>query len=684
MQSADSSQLAQGLHNRRHAIADHWYRAVMRTSFTPLKPDQVRQRLDDLTEQVIALLIAEHLDGSAARRIGAELADLRYVHPQALAGTQQALAQQIVEGSGADQIAMLYPRLVALLAELAAGFFAQSRETILTGQEQIRRAVVAEREQALESLRASEGRLSAIYNSASDLMFLLSVEPDNCCRYLSVNSAWLAFGSLSEHQVIGKSLEEIMPEPIRSHFTTKTKEAIETGKPVRFETDASLSKGLMHFDTTVTPIFDEAGNCTNLMVASHDITDRKRAELALRRYADEQSALYQISLEINSQSDVPTLLQAIIRRAAELIGVQSGALYLMEPDGQSLRLAVGYRMPQDRIGVTLHVGEGLAGRVAQSGNPLMVDDYRRWEGRASAFADSSFHRVMGVPLLARDKIIGVISVIDDQRAGSFEQDDIRLLNLVAAQAAIAIENAWLYEEAQKTASHLQTMSQRLVEAQETERRNVARELHDQIGQLITGLKLRLEMCARLPDDTLPDALGDAQTLVQELLERVRELSLDLRPTMLDDLGLVPALLWLFERFTAQTNVEVAFKHAGIELRRFAPKVETAAYRITQEALTNIARHAHASAVTVRLWATPEMLTVQIQDDGVGFDPEAVLADSISTGLSSMRERATLLGGHLEIESSPNAGARLTAELPLNELEVPEGLAIQGSQKQGQT
>ena len=167
------------------------------------------------------------------------------------------------------------------------------------------------------------------------------------------------------------------------------------------------------------------------------------------------------------------------------------------------------------------------------------------------------------------------------------------------------------------------------------------------------------------DGALRKSLGEAEDLVHELLERVRQLSLDLRPAMLDDLGLLPAFLWLFERFTARANVGVAFKHNGVEHRRFSSAVETAAYRIVQEALTNVARHAGASNVTVRLWATQDTLGVQVKDDGVGFSAERVLIPGTSSGLSNMRERADLLDGKLEIESSTGAGTRVTAVLPLD-------------------
>jgi signal transduction histidine kinase len=130
------------------------------------------------------------------------------------------------------------------------------------------------------------------------------------------------------------------------------------------------------------------------------------------------------------------------------------------------------------------------------------------------------------------------------------------------------------------------------------------------------------------------------------------------------LGLLPALLWHFDRYTAQTNMRVTFKHSGLQRRRFAPEVETAAYRIVQEALTNVVRHAGVSEVTVRLWADQDRLGVQIEDRGTGFDPEAALATSATTGLAGMRERAVLLGGQLMVESAPGAGTHLTAELPL--------------------
>ncbi|MGH7819322.1 MAG: sensor histidine kinase, partial [Candidatus Binatia bacterium] len=156
----------------------------------------------------------------------------------------------------------------------------------------------------------------------------------------------------------------------------------------------------------------------------------------------------------------------------------------------------------------------------------------------------------------------------------------------------------------------------------------------------------------------------ALRLAAELLARVRELSLDLRPAMLDDLGLVPALVWHLGLFEQRTNVRVTLEHAGLDAR-FDPKIETAAYRIIQEALTNVARHAGARESAVEVRAGGGCLRIQIDDCGRGFDVESALSSGTSGGLIGMRERAVALGGHFSVVSSADGGTRVSAELPLD-------------------
>jgi PAS domain S-box-containing protein len=205
------------------------------------------------------------------------------------------------------------------------------------------------------------------------------------------------------------------------------------------------------------------------------------------------------------------------------------------------------------------------------------------------------------------------------------------------------------------------LSAQLVRVQETERRRLARELHDEVGQILTGLKLTLQTLARLDPPEAREKIRWAESLVETLMKQIRELSLTLRPPVLDDLGLLPALLWHIDRYTRQTGVRVAFTHSGID-QRLPADVETAVYRIVQEALTNVARHAGVADVKLRVERATGVLTVVVEDEGRGMKPAEVADRGAEVGLRGMRERAALLGGELLVETSPS-GTRLTAVVP---------------------
>jgi PAS domain S-box-containing protein len=208
---------------------------------------------------------------------------------------------------------------------------------------------------------------------------------------------------------------------------------------------------------------------------------------------------------------------------------------------------------------------------------------------------------------------------------------------------------------------LRNLSHRLVSAQENERRKIARELHDEVGQSLTALKLCLDKISLSSSAGDGSELGEARKALRELMAQVRSMSLELRPTMLDDLGLLPTLLWHFKRYTAQTNVQVHFKHRG--LRRDLPQeTVTTAYRIVQEALTNVARYAQVDEVLVVVRAEQDALLVEVEDQGVGFEIDDVA--SSSSGLNGMRERALSLNGKLLVQSKPGEGTCVIAELPL--------------------
>jgi PAS domain S-box-containing protein len=229
---------------------------------------------------------------------------------------------------------------------------------------------------------------------------------------------------------------------------------------------------------------------------------------------------------------------------------------------------------------------------------------------------------------------------------------------------------------------LRRLSQRILGVQEGERRLIAQELHDEIGQALTGVKMMLETLdeyaqhnnsavetTRLDtaSDQPPDApdLGDISAAVAHALEQVRDLSLDLRPAILDSLGLLPALEWQLERYTNQTGVQVDFSTEGLD-HRLPTHLEAGVYRLIQEALTNVARYAGVSAVTVQIHVTEETLTLYVVDEGAGFDVGEALDAGVSTGLAGMRERAALLGGTLTIDSIPGEGTTIHADLSITQ------------------
>ena len=223
------------------------------------------------------------------------------------------------------------------------------------------------------------------------------------------------------------------------------------------------------------------------------------------------------------------------------------------------------------------------------------------------------------------------------------------------------------EKLKEYSNNLQTLSHRLVEAQESERRHIARELHDEIGQTLTVAEMNLQAAMQSPDaGSLAPRLKAAAEAVERVLEQVRDLSLNLRPPMLDDLGLDPALRWYTNRQASLAGLQAEFRADALE-NRLDPVIETECFRVAQEALTNVVRHARARAVTVELRKTNGLLDLSVRDDGIGFDVADLRQQAVrgaSLGLLSMEERAALAGGGLEFKSSPGHGTEVHAWFPL--------------------
>jgi signal transduction histidine kinase len=270
---------------------------------------------------------------------------------------------------------------------------------------------------------------------------------------------------------------------------------------------------------------------------------------------------------------------------------------------------------------------------------------------------------LGVPLVIGGQVIGLCAM-DKAQAGFFSQEHQRLAEALASQAAIAIQNARLFEQVHIGRERLQALSRQLVEVQESERRHIARELHDQAGQALTSLMVGLRLLEESADDgqAVTARVTELKGTVDGVLESLHRLAADLRPASLDHLGLVEALRQYVETFGLQHDLAVQFEAVGLEGERLSPAQETALFRIVQEALTNIARHAQATRADVLLERRDDRVITIVEDDGLGFDPdEAMQGDRL--GLLGMGERAEMLGGTLVVESSPGAGATLFVEVP---------------------
>jgi PAS domain S-box-containing protein len=340
-----------------------------------------------------------------------------------------------------------------------------------------------------------------------------------------------------------------------------------------------------------------------------DVTRRKQGQLALQ----ESETRLRLLLD-----QIPCLTWTLDTKLRFTSFAGSGSEVFEAVPGQVLGMTLADYFKVDDLDFTPYVTH----RQALQGTPATYE--LSWAGR-------TFYGRVESLRDADDHIVGVVGVAFD------------------------------ITDRKRAEEQLRTLSHRLVSAQENERRKIARELHDEVGQSLTALKLCLDKISLSSSAGDGSDLGEARKALRELMAQVRSMSLELRPTMLDDLGLLPTLLWHFKRYTAQTNVQVHFKHRG--LRRDLPQETiTAAYRIVQEALTNVARYAQVDEVLVVVRAEQDALLVEVEDQGVGFEIDDVA--SSSSGLNGMRERALSLNGKLLVQSKPGEGTCVIAELPL--------------------
>lgn len=394
---------------------------------------------------------------------------------------------------------------------------------------------------------------------------------------------------------------------------------------------------------------------TQLLAAQAAVSiENARLYESSTRWLRQLESLNEIGNALASEIELEPLLGLVARRLRELVDARLVLIAL--PEGEALSVAAADGEASYGVaGMRLEFGGSKAGRVLERGRSERVDSVLEDpEIDQQAARRLGVHSALFVPLMVRGRAIGVLIAHD--KAGpspAFSDDDLRLAETLAARAATAVD---LSERVSRDAVR------RVVEAQELERKRLARELHDETGQALTSILLGLkplEQSAGGHDDRA--AAASLRELVVSTLQDVRRLAVELRPSALDDFGLVPAVERLADTFREQTGMQVDLE-SGLAEERLPGEVETVLYRIVQEALTNVVKHAQASRVSILLTGKDGAVAAVVEDDGLGFDPQATGDGGL--GLVGMRERVGLVGGRIQIESAAGAGTTLVAEVPL--------------------
>lgn len=424
--------------------------------------------------------------------------------------------------------------------------------------------------------------------------------------------------------------------------------------------------------------FDSAELALFSLFASYVATTMEnaylRAETTFR--SSEAMSLQTVSSVLVEERSLDTILATIVDEASRVINAKDLLILLLEQNGQWFRVSARKdRNVDGSLNRRLSVKDSLNGLVVKSGQPLvsqdaMTDDRANQERARRLMV----HTVAIAPLRTRERIIGTLAA-HNKRDGYFSRADLEALCSFANQAAIAIENAQLFNELHQARDEIEQKAQELQEllvetmnVQEDERRRIAADIHDRVVTLIVGALYEAEACARFyqpPPDTHNQVVL-IQQLLNEAIEKIRRSIRNLWPATLDQIGLIPSLKELLLQQAKASGISCDLRVYGTPCELPTP-TNVAVYRIVQEALNNIRRHSNATSVDLLVRYGPQQIRFVIQDNGVGFNVHTVNQSPprLHFGLLSMRERALSVGGQLHIVSEPGQGSQIALEIPWN-------------------
>lgn len=408
---------------------------------------------------------------------------------------------------------------------------------------------------------------------------------------------------------------------------------------------------------------------TRDLAKSRQELTKSRDELMVRN--EELSALNSIASKVNQSLNLEDVLDNTMQKVLDVTRATNGCIFLRDSESNILKEiggtgSTGIFKCRQAASAT---ADCSCHQVVREGQTVIVNDILHCPMLTEeVLTKENISSFVSVPLKAKDRIIGVMNITcSDERP--FTENDFRILDSIAYHISLAIENSILYDQAKKKEELRGKLLNMVINAQEEERKRIARELHDEYGQSMAVLKINLEYMdtLALPEQSeLREKLKQTVALVGEALENLRRLPLALRPYALDQLGLIAAI-----RAHVQTNLEsagirVEFETKGLD-RRLSPETETVLFRIIQEAIHNIVRHAEAKNVKIKLEVKTDKITAEVCDDGKGFNIESLSQAKDGTqrlGLLGIQERVSLLGGTFNIESSPEKGTRIQVEIPI--------------------
>ncbi len=524
---------------------------------------------------------------------------------------------------------------------------------------------------------SSSDYLQAIIDCLEDELMVIGRD----YRIIEANRTVLSKHGKLRHEVIGQHCYEIshgLPELCRPpHHECPIKAAWETGKSARVTHlhvhDVKGGKQERFLDIIASPIADRQGTITAVVELMRDVTETKELESKVAKTHQDLLALNTIAGVVSQSLELDTILESALDKTLELMQQSAGGILLLDEESQTLSYRI-YRGLSKKYakGIRLKLGEGIAGRVAQTGEPILTDDVLV-DSRAAhpdLVTREGIRAFVSVPLRSKDRVLGVLNIASHE-SRKFSPEDTQLLSGIAAQIAIAIENARLHQEVRHKEEIRGELLQEIFSIQEEERKRIARELHDETSQMLAGLAASLEAAIGMLPSGLnkPKAmLRNAQNLSINALDEIHKLIYDLRPTLLDDLGLVAAIGWLVDNNLKTSGVKADFKAVG-RARRLDAQVETTFFRVIQEAFNNIVRHARAKNTRINLYFRKTAIEVRITDDGRGFDVEEAISSKDrprGLGLLGMKERVELVNGILNISSHAGSGTEIDIKIPVNQ------------------